>query len=125
VFLTALPAVWRQFFFVGEIHHLARVGSDHQAHNVIGALLIETVFIVENQPFSVASIASVAQEPALRRLDKHAMRHLRSCLEQSQDGEIVGRVLLAPQDRYTQFLHGGMAQLVEQHKEHVAHYEFH
>ena len=72
------------------------------------------------QRFAVAPVAPVAQEPALGGLDQHAMRHPVADFEQVDDGEVVGLVLLAPQDRQPHLVHRSVDELMDQHEQHVA-----
>jgi len=48
----------RQFHFLGQIRHFIWIVADHQAYDVVGALLIEAMLIVEGEWLSLLSIAS-------------------------------------------------------------------
>jgi hypothetical protein len=118
----SLP-VFRHFHLVGQVAEFVRVGTDHQADDLIGALLVQAVLVVEGKPDPLFLIARVVEEPALRRLDQHVVRNLASHLEQGDDGVGIGRVLFPAEHRQTHFLDVHVAHFVEQREQHVAGHE--
>ena len=44
---TAVLTLLRQFGLLGEVLEFLIVGTDHQAHDLIGALLVEAVLVIE------------------------------------------------------------------------------
>jgi hypothetical protein len=64
---TGVLAFLRQFSFFGEVFEFFVIRPDHQAHDLVGALLVETVFVVELDFVSGLLISLVGQEPATRR----------------------------------------------------------
>jgi hypothetical protein len=88
---TGVPARLRQFGFFGEIVELFVVGTDHQAYDLIGPLLVEAVRVVVRDLDAGLLIAAVGQEPALCRLGQHAMGKIVPYPDQPQGGEGISR----------------------------------
>ena len=67
---TGVPAVLRQISFVGKVPELLGIRPDHDAHDLIGTLLIEAVLGVVGDPLPRLLIAAGGKEPALGGIDQ-------------------------------------------------------
>jgi hypothetical protein len=97
-----LPVIW-QLRFVGKVLECDWVGADHDTYDLIRSLLIEAMLVVEFQRLLVISVAPIAQEPTSGRFDKNTMRKRRAYFKQIYDSEVVGGVLLSPDNGYVEF----------------------
>ena len=121
---TTFLAVLRQFRFIGKLLVFVLAAADHQAHDLIGALLIEAVFVVERNRVSRFPVAAIGHEPALCRGFEHAVGKRVIQFDQPRDGEPVGRVFSPAEDRNFHLTRGGMRQFVKHHEQRVSDYEF-
>jgi hypothetical protein len=105
---AAVLARGRHLHPVGQFLEPVLVEADHEAHDLVGALLVEAVLIVKQQHVALLAVAAVHQEPAPRRLDEHTIGKISPYLEQGEGCKTIGRILLPSQHRQSQFLYDGM-----------------
>ena len=114
----------RHLHLIGEALELVRVGTDHQAQDLIGALLTEIVLIVVERLFPDLLIAPIIQEPALRSLREFVLGKTRPDREQSQGGVGIGRVLFPPEQRQVHLGDEDVSQFMRQQNERISGHEF-
>jgi hypothetical protein len=114
----------RKLGLLGERLEFGRVGPDHHADHVIGALQIEPMLVIECELVSLLLVAIAAENPALRRREQHALGKHGMHLERGHDRKRVCGVLLTPEHRHVHFGDQHMTHFVGHHEHRVSHDEF-
>jgi hypothetical protein len=124
VALATLLTLLRQFRVICKLLIFVLTGADHQAHDVVTALLIEAVFVIKGDRVSGFLIAKASQVKTLSRVDQYAVRKSGVHRDQPRDGEGIRCVFLLPEDRQPHLGGERMSHFVKQHEQHIARDEF-
>jgi hypothetical protein len=120
VALAAAAAIFRKCCLLGKTREFFRIGADHIADDLIGALPVETMRVVKDQRHALHPVAAIAVEPAFRGLHEHTFGEL-VLHREHHDGRISIRgIFLAPQNRQSHLMDLGVSDFMQQHEQQVA-----
>ena len=97
-----------------------RTASDHQANDVVGTLLVQTVFVIVDSLDLLLLVTRFAHEPAVCGRGQDAVRERIAEFEPGNDRERVSCILLAPKDRKRQLADEHMADFMDHRKNDIA-----
>ena len=96
------------------------MATDHQADDVVGTLLVQTVLVIIDSRYVLLPVAMFAQEPAARGLGQHAVGERIAQFEPGEDRERVGRVFLVSENRKCQLADEHVADFMDHGENDIA-----
>ena len=99
------------------------MSADQQAHDVVGPLHIDAVLVIKGGRNAFLLVALVAEEPAARGVDHHAIREGIRHLDRDNRRKRVGGVFFPSENRESEFADQRVAGLMREHEQHVPGHE--